>query len=67
MNDGKDSIYYTQFKRVKKDADGEPMTGIGKIFPLMNNLTFEPTAMEYCFREKVLYICAGPYSGELAG
>ena len=43
------------------------MTGIGKIYPLITNLKFEPTAMEYCFKEKVLYICAGPNSGELSG
>jgi hypothetical protein len=51
MNDGNSSIFYTQFKRMKKDADGEPMTGIGKVLPLITNLTYEPTAMEYCFRE----------------
>jgi hypothetical protein len=49
MSDGKDTIYSTPFKRVKRDEDSEPMTGIGKVFPLLTNLTFEPSAMEYCF------------------
>ena len=43
------------------------MTGTGKILPLLTNVSYEPTAMEYCFMEKVLYICAGPNSGNYSG
>ena len=43
------------------------MTGIGKIIPLLTNLSFEPSAMEYCFGQRILYICAGPNSGNLSG
>jgi hypothetical protein len=63
------AIYFTPFKRysnidgmVKPDQDKNdvvqaPITGTGNLFPLVSNLSYGPSAMEFCFRMQVLYVC----------
>ena len=61
MSDARNqSIYFTPFKRIK-NIDGNittPFTGTGSIFPLVTGLPYKPTAMEFCFKMQILYVCA---------
>ena len=54
------SIYYTPFKRLTniEGNTSTPYTGTGSIFPLVKGLPYKPSAMEYCFKMQVLYVCA---------
>jgi len=54
------SIYYTPFKRFT-NVEGNtstPFTGTGSIFPLVTGLPYKPSAMEFCFKMQILYVCA---------
>ena len=41
----------------KNDVVHPPITGTGNLFPLVSNLSYGPSAMEFCFRMQVLYVC----------
>jgi hypothetical protein len=57
-HDGIDSIYYTPFRRFRVNSEDEPSTGVGKTNKLISNLTYAPSALEYCFKMQILYTCA---------
>ena len=54
------SIYYTPFKRLTniEGNTSTPYTGTGNIFPLVTGLPYKPSAMEFCFKTQILYVCA---------
>ncbi len=62
------SIYYTPFKRYANvDTNvSTPFTGTGDIFPLVNNLPYKPSAMEFCFKMQILYVCSADQSSIFA-
>ena len=56
LSDNNNTIYYTSFKNYV--VDNTTYRGALKVEELIPNLTYKPSAMEFCFKMQILYVCS---------